>query len=257
VTVEGVPDFWERVREAPHRLLALDYDGTLAPFRVERMQARPLPGVGDALGAIGRAPGTTLLVVSGRPATEVARLLGDVPCAVSGAHGFERRDPDGRVTAHDPSPPQRAGLADAERIVHDLGFRERGERKVASLAVHTRGLPEVRAREIEAQVAAAWQPLAAGGQLAVRPFSGGVELRARGRDKGTVLGEARRGLPPGTLAVYIGDDDTDEDAFRAVADGGIGIRVGDDRAPTAAAGRLPDCAAVLALLRAWAEGGGA
>ena len=50
----NAPDrvFWEKVKSVPTKILALDYDGTLAPFQVERMAARPLPGVSAALSSI-------------------------------------------------------------------------------------------------------------------------------------------------------------------------------------------------------------
>jgi len=251
IAVDGVPDFWVRVKTAPHRLLALDYDGTLAPFRVERMEARPLPGVSEALAAVAATPGTSLLVVSGRPADEVARLLGDGCCAIIGAHGFERREAGGRLRRHAPAASQVEALRQAEQELARMDLGGRGERKVASVAFHTRGLPAARARELEDAVAQAWTPLCAGEGLEVRPFAGGVELRVRGRDKGSALLAAGREAPAGALVIYVGDDDTDEDAFRALREEGIGIRVGRDDAPTAAQGRLPDCEAVLALLRAW------
>ena len=53
------------------------------------------------------------------------------------------------------------------------------------------------------------------------------------------------------LPVYLGDDDTDEDAFAVLRGSGVGIKVGDDRWPTAARGFLPDCRAVVEFLRTW------
>ena len=57
--------------------------------------------------------------------------------------------------------------------------------------------------------------------------------------------------PGDTLAVYIGDDETDEDAFAFLQGRGLGIRVGRLPATTAAAGTLPDCQAVVELLCTW------
>jgi trehalose-6-phosphatase len=62
-----------------------------------------------------------------------------------------------------------------------------------------------------------------------------------------------RGSGAGTFPVYVGDDETDEDAFRAVRDAGLGIRVGSDERPSAAAARLASCEEVRAFLAAWLE----
>ena len=83
-------------------------------------------------------------------------------------------------------------------------------------------------------------------------FNRGVELRASGHDKGTALAELCSAMPPGTLPVYIGDDATDEDAFRYLRPLGIGIKVGMEN-DTAAVGRVPNPASVLRLLRGWSQ----
>jgi trehalose-6-phosphatase len=57
--------------------------------------------------------------------------------------------------------------------------------------------------------------------------------------------------PEHTLVVYVGDDETDEDAFRAIYGRGVGIKVGGYGIRTAASGRLPHGEAVLDFLRAW------
>jgi trehalose 6-phosphate phosphatase len=84
-----------------------------------------------------------------------------------------------------------------------------------------------------------------------RPFNGGLELRAAGSTKGTAIEELLALAPAGSLPVYIGDDDTDEDAFAVLEGRGIGIKVGPLDAVTRASGRLPDCEAVRQLLLDW------
>jgi trehalose-phosphatase len=60
-------------------------------------------------------------------------------------------------------------------------------------------------------------------------------------------------MPPGTLPVYLGDDTTDEDAFRALGREGVTIRVGDSGSPTAARHRLRDPDEVLGFLQRWRD----
>ena len=251
---DGPAQLWRRLRESPRRLLALDYDGTLAPFRVERSSALPLPGVTAALAALRDSQHTSVVVISGREAQEVAGLLGVAGIPVWGSHGYEVLDAGGVLHRTPLSGTQQEGLAAAEARLDSSLEPTRLERKPFGVALHTRGLsPDVAAR-LERPVARAWARLAAEHDLCCRAFNGGMELRAAGLDKGTALERVIRDHP-GRLTVYIGDDDTDEDAFALLARcGGVGLRVGApqrQRGPTAATGTLDDCAAVLALLRRW------
>ena len=90
-------------------------------------------------------------------------------------------------------------------------------------------------------------------RLACRRFNGGVEVRATGRDKGTALARLIARQPEDTLVVYIGDDQTDEDAFRLLEGKGVGIKVGDRQSETAAGMIVADCRAVAELLESWLE----
>src|SRR5690554_431273 len=89
------PDrFFSHLHQADRRVLFLDYDGTLAPFRVQRNEAVPYPGVRRALALLQRGEHTRLVIVSGRACADVLLLLGldDIP-EVWGSHGWERRLP--------------------------------------------------------------------------------------------------------------------------------------------------------------------
>src|SRR5579871_52455 len=96
-TESTLDQFFSTFTAAAHPLLLLDYDGTLAPFRVNRFEAVPWPGVREILNQIRARSETRVVVVTGRPATEIAPLLAlDQPVEVWGLHGFERLHPDGR-----------------------------------------------------------------------------------------------------------------------------------------------------------------
>lgn len=246
---------WRRLRDSPRRLLALDYDGTLAPFQVERWAAVPLPGVAQALAALRDGGHTALAVISGREAEEVAGLLGVPGIPVWGNHGYEQLDAAGGLHRAPLSHTQRRGLAAAKASLDPALDPGRLEQKQCGLALHTRGLDPVAAARLEGPVASAWMALAAAHDLSCRAFNGGVELRAAGLDKGTALNQIMQDHP-GRFTVYIGDDHTDEDAFRLLAGrDGMGLRVLGEQAgaipPTAATENLVDCAGVLDLLRRW------
>lgn len=247
---DQLSELWRRLWESPRRLLALDYDGTLAPFRVERSAARPLPGVAEALAALRDRGHTALAVISGREAREVAGLLEAPGIPIWGNHGYELLDARGELHREQMSDAQRQGLDSANAGLDPALGPDRVERKHFGVALHTRGLEPSEAAALEQQTLAAWSRLARGHDLRCRPFNGGVELRAAALDKGSALERIMQDLP-GRLTVYIGDDATDEDAFKVLAGrGGIGLKVGLD-GQSAATGRLANCAAVLDLLRGW------
>jgi len=249
--VANVPDFWRRLRLSEKRFLALDYDGTLAPFHPDPMQAFPLPGIPDLLKKLSERSDTTLAIISGRPLSEIRELLGDLAVVVVGSHGREMRKSDGSLRAIEPTDKQRAGLQAALHLAVKEGFEHYLERKIGSIALHTRPLPPQRAAEVEKIAFAKWSALAQHYGLECMGFNGGVEVRCSGRNKGDVLAELLDLQSSGTFSVFIGDDVTDEDGFREIKGRGIGIRVGEPTTPTAASGFLASCEAVRDFLRAW------
>ena len=252
VEVTAIPDFWDQVQRAEHLFLGLDYDGTLAPFSVDPMQARPLPGALELIRDLAADDRTHVAIISGRPVAEVLALLDNPPVTVIGSHGFEYCPVGGDCVVRQPSAAQTRGLLEVRTSLLARNYAHKIEIKVASVALHTRGLDPTLALAMEEEVGGEWAARAADFGLECRRFNGGVEIRCAGRDKGTALLELLGHQPTGVLPVYLGDDDTDEDAFAVLRGSGVGIKIGDDRWPTAARGFLPDCRAVVEFLRAWA-----
>jgi trehalose-phosphatase len=258
----GLPAaLWTRVVAARHRVLAIDWDGTLVPFRADPRQAVLAPATRRALARVAGAPDTTLAVVSGRPLRELSELAGDLRCRLIAEHGWDERTADGAVVRHPLPPAAQVVLeAAAERAaaagvpVADRGA-PRLERKRAALVLHLRGLDEAVAAGWRARLEGEWADAARGAPVRTDRTDGGLEMRASGRDKGTAIGQLLREAPADALAVSVGDDGTDEDGFRAVAARGFGILVALRDRPTAAAARLADCDAVARLLASWPTGG--
>ena len=212
-------------------VLALDYDGTLAPFQVERDQA-VLPSRTRALiDALSQEPRTRLVIVSGRPVEELARVGGfGLGAELWGAHGWEHVDAAGQLERFDVAGDLTTVLADEFTRLTREADAKRLEHKHASIAVHWRGLDESEASTLETNVRGQWQQLAALHPLQVRGFDGGVELRVAGRDKGNVMRLLLAGAADLPL-LYAGDDDTDEDAFQVLIghEHTLGIRVADEQ----------------------------
>lgn len=249
---EAIARFFSALRTADRRVLLLDYDGTLAPFRVERSETRPYEGVGGLLTAI-RAQGTRIVIVSGRAARDVARLA---PLAggveIWGSHGWERLLPNGTYSANPLPPAAVRTMETAERWLLEAGLRSRMEKKPAGLAVHWRGLEPLAVESLRGLVEPRFATLAESGPVHAVPFDGGLELRPRGRDKGTVVEAILREEPTAAVA-FLGDDLTDEDAFRVLKGKGLGVLVRQEPRPTAADALLEPPDGLLGFLTAWRD----
>lgn len=260
----GIPArLWQAVAGASHRLLMLDYDGTLAPFSADRDQAVPPARTRELLERLAAGTGTELAIVSGRPMRQLEGLVGALPVTLVGEHGWDLRDPRGGLFEHPLSADQAALLDRAEADARAGGLGERLERKRASIVLHTRGAAPDEARAAVEAASRLWRPFVeapaghppeAGrgpGGARLDAIARGLELRLRGHDKGTAVGDLLARSPAGTLAVYVGDEITDEDAFRAVRERGFGVKVREPERPTLATGRLADPDAVTAFLEEW------
>jgi len=244
-------ELWPRVKTAPHRLLMVDYDGTLAPLRLNRMDARLPPRNFEALSALSARRDTTLIVISGRGMDELSELTAGLSITLIGEHGWVTRDVGGAVREAPLPAAVAKGLAEAESTARAHGLGPRLERKRTGVVLHLRDLPPEQASVLDARARALWKPILTAYAIRLDPIHGGLELRASGRNKGTAALERLAQEPPQTLPVYVGDDLADEDAFRAVRAKGFGLRVGPDTAPTNASGRLPSLEAVSLFLEEW------
>ncbi|UCF09488.1 MAG: trehalose-phosphatase [Candidatus Bipolaricaulota bacterium] len=214
----------------------LDYDGTLTPI-VSRPEFAVLSEeMRSTVERVAAACPTS--IVSGRGRDDVAALVGIPELVVAGSHGFDIVGPEGlelRLDIADEAQPLiaelvtgfRAATADVDgAIVEDKRF---------SLAVHYRLVADEEVPALEAMVDAA---AAAHPQLRKTLGKKVFELRPDiDWDKGKALLWLLEALDlerDDVLPLYIGDDVTDEDAFAAIADRGVGILVSDAPRPTAA-----------------------
>ena len=220
--------FWTALAGAPRAALLLDYDGTLAPLHIDPTQARPYPGVESLLNRIGSLPDDRLVIVSGRSVQDLRPLLDlEFEPEMWGCHGRERRLPDGSHIFVPISEEAAQALAEAygwQGAVRALGGRI--ERKPGSVAFHWRGLAPGHQQSLLRDLERRFGGLAQASGLLWHAFDGGIELRAAGCDKGQVVQQllTQFDAQEGDCCVaYLGDDHTDEDAFRALA--GRGLRV--------------------------------
>jgi trehalose 6-phosphate phosphatase len=218
--------FLQTVAQASHAALLLDYDGTLAPFHAKRDQAHPYPGVALLLQEIVRNGRTRVIVISGRDAIDVPLLLNIHPRPeVWGIHGLQRMKTDGSTEMPHLDGRTLDGLSDADRWLGYQQVRHTAEFKAGSVAVHWRGLSASKAEDLRARVLLGWRPIAEYSGLDLLEFDGGVEIRTCEADKGDAVRAFLSEISSDTPVAYLGDDNTDESAFRAMQGRGISVLV--------------------------------
>ena len=227
--------------------LFLDLDGTLVEIAPAPDAVRPARQLPALLERVSQRVGAALAVVSGRPISEIDRLLAPLTLPAAGLHGLERRSASGTYRP----PPALPRFTELRAALRCFAAAHPGlllEDKGAALALHYRARPELGAAAAAAVETALGS---ARSGIVVQHGKSVVELRPGGADKGMAV-VAFMSKPPfaGRRPVFAGDDITDEAAFRAVrARGGIAVRVGGKGA-TAAEWCLADVAAVHAWLAA-------
>jgi trehalose 6-phosphate synthase/trehalose 6-phosphate phosphatase len=198
----------------PH--LLLDYDGTLAAFRVDRFQSRPWAGVREVLRTIQQEGKTRLAIITGRPAEEIGPMLGlDPPLEVWGLHGAERLYPDGCREMEAAAPAVQQVLENLREHLRRDSLGGLFEDKANGAVMHWRGHSRKKAAEIERRARDLFEPLARMEGLALLEFESGVELRV-GRNKGGAVDAILAETDDGGPVAYLGDDLSDEAAFRSV-----------------------------------------
>jgi trehalose-phosphatase len=254
VTAENVySSFLERLRSAPFRLLLLDYDGTLAPFQTDRDHAFPYPELPPLLGKIAEK-GTRIVIISGRPAREVVLLSGIHPHPeIWGSHGMEHLLPNGNYHVENLLAEIESALLKAADVMRAAGLENQLELKSGGVALHWRGLDPGEIIRLKQTVQQLWMPLAERHSLALLDFDGGVELRAPGQDKGKVIDTILNETGTKGAIAYLGDDHTDEDAFKALKGRGLTVLVREQPRNTAAELWLKPPDELLRFLEQWLE----
>jgi trehalose 6-phosphate phosphatase len=256
-----IPDALLMVRDvcaaraaAGSMLLGLDFDGTLAPIVPRPDDATLPPATRTLLGRLAARGDTQVALISGRGLEDLAGRVGLAGLFYAGNHGLEIEGPNVR-RVHDAAAAARARLGEvARRLAAELGAVDGAivEDKGLTLSVHYRMVPDAAAaaRVREAAHAAC----AADPALRVSDGRKVVEIRpAVDWHKGRALAFLRETLTadaPGAPVLFVGDDRTDEDAFRVLGDDGWGIVVGDPPpADTAARAMLRSTDEVIEFLR--------
>lgn len=210
-------------------LVALDFDGTLAPFVQDPSEARPLRASARAIAELAALDDTDVALVSGRHLDglrSVASPGEDI--LLVGSHGAEHWAPESfEAEATDAllSPQQRRSLDAALAAVEAVAAAHGGlrvEPKPAGVVLHTRGTDDATAHEASKAADAALSDLPG---VHVTLGHGVVEAGVLEANKGSGVRWLRE-ITDASVVLYVGDDRTDEDAFAALESSDIGVKVG-------------------------------
>ncbi len=236
------PRVSRQIAQARHVLLLLDYDGTLAPIAARPELATLPERTRQALVDLIRRESFTLGIVSGRALSDVAQMVALPGLIYAGNHGLEIKG-----TAIDFTHPAAAAVRpEIDAIRRELASSLAAcegvlvEGKGLTLSLHYRLTPA----ELRPRVFAEFDRVVRNPEYAaqLRVTRGKELLEVRPNvdwDKGKAITRLAAHCPEGTLAIFCGDDLTDEDGFAAVHElGGLSVFVGPARQPTRALYRV-------------------
>lgn len=223
--------------------LFLDFDGTLVNLAATPDAVIVPEQVYSLISDLNVRLQGRLAIVSGRDVETLRSDFGLTGMSIAGSHGAQISINDGVIEA----PARSAGLSDAFARLQSLAAAHDGvviEDKPLGIGIHFRRVPEH-----EAACRAAAEDLVRQFDLSLQHGKMMFELRGEKADKGIAITRLMQHAPfKGRTPVFIGDDVTDENGFRAVrALGGIGIKIGN-HGQTDAGYALNDVTAVHSFL---------
>jgi alpha,alpha-trehalose-phosphate synthase [UDP-forming]/trehalose-phosphatase len=249
---QGLHDTLARVAASDRLLIALDFDGTLAPLEDEPMNARALPVASAAVAALAALPNTPVAFVSGRSMhdlREIAEHADDAQIFLAGSHGAEFWVPgEGLLDTEDDE--EAPALRDELRseMTAQVGDLEGVwvEPKTFGFGIHTRVASAEDAQtardaadRLVAERAPHWRR---------RTGHNIVEYSFRHEGKDSAIAALRKRVGA-TAVLFAGDDVTDEDALASLGPDDLGIRVGaGETAATVRVGSIQELARALSLL---------
>ncbi len=245
-------DALTRVAASDRLLVALDFDGTLAPLEDEPMKARALPAAAAAVAALAALPDTPVAFVSGRSLhdlREIAEHADDAQIFLAGSHGAEFWVPgEGLLETDDDA--DAPALRDELR--NEMTAQVGGldgvwvEPKTFGFGIHTRVASDEDAQTARDAADRLVQERAPHWRR--RTGHNIVEYSFRHEGKDSAIASLRERLGA-TAVLFAGDDITDEDALASLGAEDLGIRVGDgETAASVRVGSIQELAAALGLL---------
>ncbi len=216
-----------RVAGTEHLLVAMDFDGTMAPIVAHADDARPLPRAAAAFAGLAALPRTTTALISGRALASLRAVASPpVDSLLIGSHGAEAWLGPGStgLTLDDQ---QMELLAEVRAILAEIVAEAPGtmlEDKPAGVVLHTRQAADDVAADA---VAAARSLLHDRKGVFLKDGKRVLETSVVNASKGEGVTFLRQATGA-TAVLFAGDDTTDEDALARLEPGDVGVKVGLD-----------------------------
>ena len=248
-----IPSALEHLQEIAARsgrtAVFLDYDGTLTPIVLRPEEAILSSSMREVLRAL--AAKVPVAILSGRDLEDLRQRVSIEGIVYAGSHGFDIVGPRGlrKQVAPEFLPILEDTEKELKQKLRDIAGAQL-ERKRFSIAAHFREVPDERTPQVEqavSEVAARHRKLRKTAGKKVYELQPDVDWN---KGKALLWLLEAMGLDPEEMfPIYIGDDLTDEDAFRAVERCGVGIVVNEKPRATAARYFLKDPVEVELFLR--------
>ena len=222
--------------------LLLDYDGTLTPLVTDPATAHLSPAMQQILTALVQHPRYQVAIVSGRALADLQGRAAGLAWYMAGNHGLQIAGPEVEYCHPEAVQLQPHLQTLLEELQQELETIPGAwvEDKGLTLTVHIRQVPTAYMPLVQRRVLRVLRPALEARTLVLRTGKAVLEVRPAIKwDKGGALrwivdhmclSRSASGMFP----IYIGDDETDEDAFQALGTAGLGILVGCDRLSSAA-----------------------
>lgn len=216
-----------RIAQTEQLLVAMDFDGTMAPIVGRADDARPLPRAAAAFAGLAVLPRTTTALISGRALASLRAVASPpVDSLLIGSHGAEAwLGPGSAPLTLDAD--QQARLAEVRALLADIVAEAPGtvlEDKPAGVVLHTRLADDDVAEDA---VAAARSLLQDRKGVFLKEGKRVLETSVVNASKGEGVTFLRQ-ISGATAVFFAGDDTTDEDALARLAPGDVGVKIGID-----------------------------
>lgn len=242
----------QKIFEYNELVIFLDFDGTLSPIVNRPEDAVLFPGMKEVIGKC--ASMYTVAVVSGRDTDNVRSRVGIEGIIYAGSHGFSIQGPGNLQMEHEKASQILPLLAGIENELRDIFSNGPAgiqiERKKYAITVHFRNVDPALTGKIKEMTDNALSVYSG-----IKKESGKmiIEIKPdvdwnKGMAVKWILKKLELWNNDGVFPIYLGDDITDEDAFRMLQGKGLGIIVGSHENPTAADFRLDNVGEVKQFL---------
>ena len=225
--------FFDQIRKNGKSILIFNYEGPLTPYAINKNRNLAMLTPAERLDKL-ISLGCEVIVISGMPPLKTKDLMGlRSPLEIWGASGVELLTTDGTIKTTDVDFNQAEGLHRAKQQAKDFTRPDRITVRSASLEVSWKDLDESEITELRQNLEDAWKGLDTRFNLKSVVFEDGIELVARGFDKGSLV-KRILDFHPYYPSCYLGDDFSDEEAFKALWGRGLAVLINRTYRETAA-----------------------